>query len=58
MCWFQDHARDPIRHMEVMVALIEDCGVPVDRNWTRDPGQLLYRDKWQVVAKPDFVWAA
>lgn len=58
VCWFQDHARDPIRHMEVMVALIEDCGVPVDRNWTRDPGQLLYRDKWQVVAKPDFVWAA
>ena len=56
VCWFRDRARDPIRHMEVLVALIEECGVPVTRTWTRDPGQLLYRDDWQVVAKPDFAW--
>ncbi|MDJ0978206.1 MAG: hypothetical protein QNI87_06700 [Erythrobacter sp.] len=57
VCWFRDSAREPIAHMEVMVSLLEDCGVPVTRNWTREPGQLLYRDDWQVVAKPDFVWA-
>lgn len=53
VCWFHDRARDAIGHMEVMIALMEDCGVPVTRRWTRDPGQLLYRDRWQVVAKPE-----
>ncbi|WP_298471297.1 hypothetical protein [uncultured Erythrobacter sp.] len=53
ICWFHDNAREAIGHMQVMVALIEDCGVPVARLWTRNPGQLLYRDRWQVVAKPD-----
>lgn len=53
ICWFRDDAREMIAHMEAMVGLIEDCGVPVTRNWTRDPGQLLYRDDWQVVAKPE-----
>jgi len=28
-------------------------GVPIDRIWTRDPGQILYRDPFQVVAKPE-----
>jgi len=51
VCWFRDDAGDMLHHMEVFIALIEECGVPVTRNWTRDPGQLLYRDRWQVVAK-------
>jgi len=28
--------------------------VLVERNWTRHPGQLLYRDRWQIVAMPDW----
>lgn len=53
VCWFRDDAREMLGHMQALVSLIEDCGVPVTRNWTRDPGQLLYRDRWQVVAKPE-----
>ena len=53
ICWFRDDAREMLAHMHALVSLVEDCGVPVTRNWTRDPGQMLYRDRWQVVAKPD-----
>lgn len=53
ICWFRDEAREMLAHAEVLVALIAECGVPVERLWTRDPGQLLYRDRWQVVAKPE-----
>ncbi len=56
VCWFRDSAKEPLRHMEVMVSLIEAHGIPITRNWTRNPGQVLYRDEWQVVAKPDFCW--
>ena len=53
ICWFRDDAREMLAHMYALVSLVEDCGVPVTHNWTRDPGQMLYRDRWQVVAKPD-----
>lgn len=53
VCWFRDDAREMLAHMQALVSLVEDCGVPVTRSWTRDPGQLLYRDRWQVVAKPE-----
>lgn len=53
ICWFRDDAREMLAHMQALVSLVEECGVPVERNWTRDPGQLLYRDRWQVVAKPE-----
>ena len=53
VCWFRDHAREMVAHAFALAALIEDCGVPIDRIWTRDPGQILYRDPFQVVAKPE-----
>jgi hypothetical protein len=53
ICWFRDDAREMLEHAFALAALIEDCGVPIDRNWTRDPGQILYRDRYQVVAKPE-----
>ena len=53
VCWFRDDAREMLAHMQALVSLVEECGVPVERNWTRDPGQLLYRDRWQVVAMPE-----
>lgn len=55
VCWFRDHAREMIVHAYALAALIEDCGVPIEPVWTRDPGQILYRDAWQVVAKPERV---
>ena len=53
ICWFRDDAREMLAHMQALVSLVEECGVPVTRHWTREPGQLLYRDRWQVVAKPE-----
>lgn len=43
-------------HAYVMASLIEVCGVPVARQLSEWPGQILYRDNWQVVAKPDWHW--
>ena len=53
VCWFRDDAREMLGHAYALAVLLEECGVPVRRQWTRDPGQLLYRDHWQVVAKPE-----
>ena len=53
ICWFRDDARDMLVHANALAGLIADCGVAVERCWTRDPGQILYRDPWQVVAKPE-----
>ena len=53
ICWFRDDAREMVGHAYVLAALLAECGVPVERTWTRDPGQILYRDPFQVVAKPE-----
>jgi len=53
ICWFRDQAREAVGHAYVLAALLTECGVPVERTWTRDPGQILYRDRFQVVAKPE-----
>lgn len=53
VCWFRDDARDMLSHAHALAALLWDSGIAVDQVWTRHPGQLLYRDPWQVVAKPD-----
>jgi hypothetical protein len=51
--WFRDDAREMVGHAHVLAALLAECGVPIERSWTRDPGQILYRDAFQVVAKPE-----
>lgn len=53
ICWFRDNAHEAIAHGYVLAALIAEAGIPIDHIWTRDPGQVLYRDRWQVVAKPE-----
>lgn len=53
VCWFRSQAREMLTHAHTLAALLGETGIPVDRHWTRDPGQVLYRDDWQVVAKPE-----
>ncbi|WFL78370.1 hypothetical protein P7228_04720 [Altererythrobacter arenosus] len=53
VCWFRDSAREMLAHAYTLAALIEECGVRIDRVRSRDPGQILYRDDWQVVAMPE-----
>ena len=53
ICWFRDSARDMLGHAHTLAALIEECGVRIDRIRSESPGQILYRDDWQVVAMPE-----
>jgi hypothetical protein len=53
LCWFVAEAREPIAHAFALAALLGECGVPVTKVATRRPGQILYRDAWQIVAKPE-----
>jgi hypothetical protein len=52
VCWFVDDAREMIARAFALAALLRECDLPVTKLATRHPGQILYRDRWQVVAKP------
>ena len=52
ICWFVADAREMIAHAFAVAALIGECGVPTTKVATRRPGTILYRDDWQIVAKP------
>lgn len=51
-CWFVAEAREMIAHAFVLGSLLREIGVPVRKVATRRPGTVLYRDRWQIVAKP------
>jgi len=53
ICWFVDDAREAIARAFVLASLIGECGVPVTKVDTHRPGQILYRDPLQIVAKPE-----
>jgi len=53
ICWFLDDAREMIERGFALAALLGECGVPVTKVATRTPGQILYRDEYQIVARPD-----
>lgn len=53
ICWFRADACEMVRHANCLAVLVGEGGVPLARLHTRRPGQILYRDAFQVVAKPD-----
>jgi hypothetical protein len=53
ICWFRAEAGEMISRAHGLAALLDAAGLPVARLKTRRPGQILYRDPWQVIAKPD-----
>ena len=53
ICWFVSEAREMIAHAFVLASLLEETGVPVRKVWASRPGKVLYRDPWQIVAKPN-----
>lgn len=53
ICWFVDDDREMIAHAFALAALIGEAGVPASKVATRRPGTILYRDPWQIVAKPE-----
>jgi len=53
ICWFVAEAREMIAHAFVLASLLRETGVPVRKVWADHIGTVLYRDPWQVVAKPN-----
>ena len=52
ICWFRSDATRPIEKVRGIVALLESKGVAVEMITLANPGNVIYQDKWQVVAKP------
>ena len=50
--WFHPRAKEPLRHVRAIKAILEDAGYNIEQVETRDPGIVIYEDGWQVVAKP------
>lgn len=52
ICWFVGQAERMVAEAFILASLIELAGVPVRKLATHRPGTILYRDPYQVVAKP------
>jgi hypothetical protein len=53
VCWFRAEAREHIAHARQLAWLLAEADHPTEMITTRHPGQILYRDDIQIVAKPD-----
>jgi hypothetical protein len=53
ICWFVAEAREAIARAFGLAGLLRECGCEAAKVATRRPGQILYRDPWQIVAKPE-----
>ncbi len=49
--WFRDDAREPMRKIWDIVALLQEHGIWVRMFKTNDPGRIVYSDEYQVVAE-------
>jgi len=52
ICWFKAAAGEPLSRIWRLVSFLKDRGIAVRVHKTRDPGQRLYSDLYQVVAVP------
>ena len=52
LCWFKASARQMIKRAWALKALIEEAGLPITVLHTDNPGWIIYRDKYQIVAHP------
>ncbi len=52
ICWFRPEAGEAISRARYVAWLMEEAGEPVRPLQSRDPGEILWRDPMQVVAKP------
>ena len=50
--WFTPSAKKPLDRIWAIKSILEDFGYHIDVIKTKDPGVIIYRDGWQVVAKP------
>ncbi len=52
LSWFKPAAHEHIRQMHRLKLALEACGIHVDIVTTRDPGEIIWQDKHQLVAEP------
>ena len=52
ICWFMSDADEMVRRAYALRALLAECGYAIVKKGTKQPGQILYRDNYQIVAKP------
>ena len=52
ICWFRGDAREMIAHAFNLRALMAECGMIVTTIGSDNPGQILYADSYQIVARP------
>jgi hypothetical protein len=53
ICWFRADSHEHIAHARELAALVAEAGQQTAVLKTRRPGQILYRDEYQIVAKPE-----
>ncbi len=53
VCWFRPDARECIERARYCAWLIREGGVPVAAIKLRQPGEILWRDDYQLVVRPE-----
>ncbi len=51
VAWLKDGAGEPIRRLWELTSLLKDHGVPVRLLRSKNPGEVLYEDPFQVVVE-------
>jgi hypothetical protein len=54
--WFRAYAKEPLRRIWDIIALLREHGVPVRLVTTKKPGKIVYSDEYQIVAETPY-WA-
>jgi hypothetical protein len=52
VCWFRPEARACIGHAHALAALLRESDIAIGVLETDDPGEIVYRDRAQIVAMP------
>lgn len=53
ICWFRDNAREMVSRAHGLRVLLLECDIFIASLRTERPGQILYKDDFQIIAKPD-----
>lgn len=52
VCWFKGQHKETIAHAWTLAALLKDAGAQIHLLKTKTPGDIIYKDDMQVVARP------
>jgi hypothetical protein len=50
--WFQPRAKEPLKRIRKIKFILEEHGYIIDTIKTKNPGNVIYEDGWQVIAIP------